>query len=393
MDSHQQDTKQKHRQISADVEHFATMSLWLDGEVSPHYPPLDGDVTADVAVVGAGIAGIATAYFLASAGAKVVVLEARRVADAASGRNAGFLLAGVAENFVAASHRYGARNALRIWRFTKRTQALVRSLVEEHAIDCALRWNGSDQIAGDDEEWREIEESARLLSSEGVTVKADRSTHRATYADDGEMHPVRWVRGLAAAAVKKGARLHESTKVEAVKGGEARTATGNVHAGAVVLCTNAYTAHLAISRVRPVRGQMLATAATTPVFGRPAYAKRGYQYWRQTQDGRVLVGGWRDTAVDEEVGEEERTTERIQKQLEAFLNENRVSAPVTHRWAGTMGFSHDALPYIGRVGEGVFVCGGFTGHGMSFGPASAELVAGLVQGSTHPDAELFDPSR
>ncbi len=138
---------------------------------------------------------------------------------------------------------------------------------------------------------------------------------------------------------------------------------------------------------------MLATGATARVFDRPAYANRGYQYWRQTGDGRILVGGWRDTAVDEEVGEEERTTDRIQKQLEAFLNEHRVTAPVTHRWAGTMGFSHDALPYIGRIAEGVFVCGGFTGHGMSFGPASAELVAALVRGSTHPDAELFDPAR
>ena len=369
------------------------MSLWLDGDVSPHYPPLEGDVTADVAVVGAGIAGVATAYFLASAGAKVVVLEARRVAEAASGRNAGFLLAGVAENFVAASGRYGERNALRIWRFTKRTQALVRSLVDEHAIDCALRWNGSDQIAGDDEEWREIEESARRLSAEGVAVSVDPASHRATYAEDGEMHPVRWVRGLAAAAVKKGARIHESTRVDAVGAGEARTARGAVRAGAVVLCTNAYTAHLAPSEVRPVRGQMLATAATAPVFDRPAYANRGYQYWRQTSDGRVLVGGWRDTAVDEEVGEEERTTERIQRQLDAFLNEHRVAAPVTHRWAGTMGFSHDALPYVGRIGERLFVCGGFTGHGMAFGPASAELVAALVRGSTHPDAEIFDPSR
>ena len=368
------------------------MSLWLDGEVSAH-PPLDSDVTADVAVVGAGIAGIATAYFLASEGAKVVVLEARRVAEAASGRNAGFLLAGVAENFVAASRRYGERNALRIWRFTKRTQALVRSLVEEHSIDCALRWNGSDQIAGDDEEWREIRESAEQLSSEGVAVNVDPGSRTATYADDGEMHPVRWVRGLAAAAVKKGVRIHESTRVDSVNAREARTASGVVRAGAVVLCTNAYTAHLATSRVRPVRGQMLATAATARAFERPAYANRGYRYWRQTNDGRVLVGGWRDTAVDEEVGEEERTTDAIQRQLEAFLNEHRVTAPVTHRWAGTMGFSHDALPYIGRIADGVFVCGGFTGHGMSFGPASAELVAALVRGSTHPDAELFDPSR
>lgn len=368
------------------------MSMWLDGETRAH-PPLNADVTADVVIVGAGIAGIATAYFLALEGAKVVVLEARGVAEAASGRNAGFLLAGVAENFVAASRRYEERNALRIWRFTKRTQALVRSLVAEHDIDCALRWKGSDQIAGDDGEWREIEDSARRLSSEGVAVSVDPAARRATHADDGELHPVRWVRGLAAAAVTKGVRIHESTRVEAVTPGEARTATAVVRAGAIVLCTNAYTAHLATSRVRPVRGQMLATAATAPVFERPAYANRGYRYWRQTSDGRVLVGGWRDTAVDAEVGEEERTTDVIQRQLEAFLRENAITAAVTHRWAGTMGFSHDALPYVGQIARGVFVCGGFTGHGMAFGPASAELVAALVRGGTHPDADLFDPSR
>jgi len=172
-----------------------------------------------------------------------------------------------------------------------------------------------------------------------------------------------------------------------------RTARAVVRAGAVVLCTNAYTAHLAASRVRPVRGQMLATAPAAPVFERPAYANRGYQYWRQTGDGRVLVGGWRDTAVDEEVGEDERTTDVIQRQLEAFLRERAITAAVTHRWAGTMGFSHDALPYIGAIAPGTFVCGGFTGHGMAFGPASAELVATLVRGATHPDADLFDPMR
>src|SRR5205807_3028546 len=128
-------------------------------------------------------------------------------------RNAGFLLAGVAENFVAASRRYGAERALRIWRLTKRTQALVRSLVGEHAIDCELRWNGSDQVAGDDEEWREIVESARKLAAHGVAASVDAMGRRATYADDGDLHPVKWVRGLARAAAVAGADIHESTHV------------------------------------------------------------------------------------------------------------------------------------------------------------------------------------
>jgi gamma-glutamylputrescine oxidase len=368
------------------------MSLWLDG-VGHAYPPLDGDASADVAVVGAGIAGIATAYFLAKAGASVVVLEARGVAEAASGRNAGFLLAGVAENFVAASRRYGEANALRIWRLTKRTQALVRQLVAEHGIECELRWNGSDQIAVDEEEWREVQESARLLAARGVSVRTNRGTRTATYADDGDLHPVRWVRGLARAAVAAGARIHEESPVTAIEVGTARTARGTVRAGTVVLCTNAYTAHLTSSRVRPVRGQMLATAPAPPMFARPAYAKRGYRYWRQTADGRVVVGGWRDTAAEREVGEDETPTPEIQAHLDAFLKEHGITAPVTHRWAGTMGFSHDALPYVGRAGDRLFVCGGFTGHGMSFGAACAELVATLVRGAPHPEADLFDPAR
>jgi gamma-glutamylputrescine oxidase len=269
----------------------------------------------------------------------------------------------------------------------------VRSLVGEHAIECDLRWNGSDQIAGDAAEWDEVAESARRLAAQGVDAKLDAARRTATYADDGDLHPVKWVRGLARSAVRAGARLHESTLVTAVSEGRVTTGAGVIAAGAVVLCTNAYTAHLTRTRVRPVRGQMLATAPARPTFARPAYAKRGYQYWRQTIDGRVVVGGWRDTAVEREVGEEEATTDEIQSQLAAFLREHRIDAPVTHRWAGTMGFSHDALPYVGHIGARLFVCDGFTGHGMAFGPASAEIVATLVRGGTHADADLFDPSR
>ncbi len=368
------------------------MSLWLDGAQRSH-PPLAGDTSADVAIVGGGIAGIASAYFLAKAGASVVVLEGRGVAEAASGRNAGFLLAGVAENFVAAARRYGEARALRIWDVTRRTQTLVRSLVAEHGIDCELRWNGSDQIAGDDEEWAGIRESARRLAAHGVRVSVDAGRRAATYQDDADLHPVRWIRGLARAASTAGARIHEDTPVVDVRDGVARTAGGAVRAGAVLLCTNAYTSHLLDARIRPVRGQMLATAPAPAVFARPAYAHRGYRYWRQTADGRVVVGGWRDTAVEREVGEDETPTEEIQQHLDAFLREHGITAPVTHRWAGTMGFSHDALPYVGHAGARLFVCAAFTGHGMSFGPACAEIAAALVRGASHPDADLFDPTR
>ena len=369
-------------------------SLWLD-EIEPDtHAPLDADVSADVAVVGGGVAGVATAYHLALRGASVVLLEARTIAEAASGRNAGFLLAGVAENFVAASRRYGEANALRIWNVTTRNQRLVREIVERHRIACDLAWNGSAQIAGDDEEWSEVRASAERLRREGARVTIAASDRAAIYEDDGELHPARYVRGLAAAATECGARVHSRTRAVAVSAAEVVTERRRVRAGAVVVCVNAYAAHLVPLRVRPVRGQMLATEPVARrVFDRPAYANRGYRYWRQRADGRVLVGGWRDTAAEEEVGEEERTSDRVQRRLEEFLRERAPDARVSHRWAGIMGFSHDALPYVGRLATGVFVNAGFTGHGMAFTTATGELVADLIRGVARSETDLFAPER
>ena len=371
-----------------------TTSLWQDVP-GARRPPLFGDVRADVCIVGAGIAGLSLALALARDGARVVVLEAERIGAGASGRNAGFVLAGVAENFVASCRRYGAERAARLWRFTVTNRVLLRALVERHGIECEARWNGSLQVAGSEEEWAEIRESVDLLAPQGVRGALLATERGAIFADDGELHPVRLLHGLADAAAGLGAQVHEASRATAVSADHVVTGAGAVRSGAVVACTGAWTERLLpSSRVVPIRGQMLATAPLgRRVFQRPVYADRGYRYWRQTADGRVVVGGWRFLAFDEEVGEADETTATIQDALDAFLGERGITTPVTHRWAGTMEYSHDGLPYLGRRSDGVWVAGGFTGHGNGFAYAGAELVASLVRSGGHPDADLFDPER
>jgi glycine/D-amino acid oxidase-like deaminating enzyme len=222
-------------------------------------------------------------------------------------------------------------------------------------------------------------------------VPAERA---AIFEEDGELHPVRYVRGLARAAQEAGAIFHERSRALGVEAGAVRTDRVRVSAGAVVVCVNAYSRHLVPLRIRPVRGQMLATAPVSRrVFARPAYAHRGYRYWRQRADGRLLVGGWRDLSPHVEVGEEEQTTPLLQSALDAFVREHAPDAAVTHRWAGIMGFSHDALPYAGRLRDGTFVLGGFTGHGMAFATAASALVAELARGGAPADTDLFAPDR
>jgi glycine/D-amino acid oxidase-like deaminating enzyme len=155
-------------------------------------------------------------------------------------------------------------------------------------------------------------------------------------------------------------------------------------AGAVVLATNAYTCQLLPEvQIRPVRGQMLATAADrSGLVPRPTYSHRGFRYWRQLADGRVLVGGFRDHALAEEVGYEARTTPRIQGLLEGQAGELGTSAPVRHRWAGIMGFTEDELPIVGQVSgrPNVYLCAGYSGHGMGFAFHCAKRVAAMLTG-------------
>lgn len=272
---------------------------------------------------------------------------------------------------------------------------LLRALIERHGIACETRWNGSLQVAGSADEWAEIRESVRLLATHGVRASLIEEDRAALFADDGELHPVRLLHGMAAAATDLGASLHEGTRATAVTPDGVVTDAGTVRAGAVVVCAGPWmTALLPSSRVVPIRGQMLATAPLgRRIFDRPAYADRGYRYWRQAADGRVVVGGWRFLAFDEEIGDVDRTTPVIQEALDGFLRERGIDAPVTHRWSGTMEFSHDGLPYAGRRADGVWVLGGFTGHGNGFAYAAAELVASLIRSGSHPDADLFDPER
>jgi glycine/D-amino acid oxidase-like deaminating enzyme len=134
---------------------------------------------------------------------------------------------------------------------------------------------------------------------------------------------------------------------------------------------------------------MLLTAPVADqVADRPVYSDRGYRYWRQLADGRVTLGGWRNTAFDDEVGFDDQPTTAVQARLDAHLRGVLgVDAPVERRWAGTMGFTPDRLPLVGPVPglPGVFVCAGYSGHGMGFAFEAARLLVDhVVDGSPLP---------
>jgi gamma-glutamylputrescine oxidase len=149
--------------------------------------------------------------------------------------------------------------------------------------------------------------------------------------------------------------------------------------------------------VQPIRGQVVVTEPLVErLYERPQYARRGFDYWQQLPDGRLVVGGRRDTDLEAESTSQEATTPEVQAALEELIGDLVGGQPaITHRWSGTFGMSPDGLPVVGAVPErdGVWVSGGYSGHGNVLGPACGDLVAKAILGRREPELTLLDPAR
>ena len=334
----------------------------------------------DVLVVGGGITGVSLLRRLAELGIRAALVERSRLAFGASGRNAGFLLEGTAANYAEAVAVHGRAKASEVWAYTAENH---RRLDQALGGRAHYRRGGSRTLAASPAEEHQLEESAALMREDGWPV--DLREGSILNPRDGELHPAEAVGALAADCLP-GSIFEETTVADL---GELPIA-----ADEVVLATNAFTGQLLAGiPIAPVRAQMLATAPFTGVAAElPTYSDRGYRYWRQLPSGEVLVGGWRNTALSEEVGYDLSTTPTVQGHLDRHLAQLGVDVAVTHRWAGTMGFTPDALPLVGRLRPGLSICAGYTGHGMAFAFLCALALADHLSGGPSPEKWL-DPAR
>jgi gamma-glutamylputrescine oxidase len=264
----------------------------------------------------------------------------------------------------------------------------------------AFRRTGSLKLVADDAEREELAADYEALREDGFDAELleDLDTQLARlysaallHPTDGALQPARWVRRLAATAAGAGAELVEAHRVESLD---------ELEAEQVVIATDGYTDGLLSSldeAIGPVRGQVIVTEPLPEhPFRRPHYARHGFDYWQQTEDGRLVLGGRRDVQLDEEFTGEEGLSEPVQRALEGFAAELLGSRPwITHRWSGIFGRTADGLPLVGRVPghDGVWVAAGYSGHGNVLGLMCGELVAQAILGSPAPELAIFDPAR
>ncbi len=368
-------------------------SFWL-AEATPTLRSQPLSATADVEVVGGGITGISAALMLARLGKRVRLHEARAVASGASGRNGGFALRGGAMAYDSARAWLGHDAAADYWRLT---EAYVDRMAELGGD--AVRRTGSLRLAGDDER-DELRAEYEALREDGFAAEwrdelpeplAGRFPGALFHPDDAVLQPARLVRRLALAAAEAGVEIREHDRVKDLAQLEAET---------VLVATDGYPSGLLgelEGLIIPTRGQMIATEPLSErLFPMPHYGRHGYDYWHQNEEGRLIVGGFRDADMDSEFTAEEATTERIQGALEGFAEALLGRKPaVTHRWAGVFGLVPDLMPVVGchPVHDGVWIAGGYSGHGNVLGLMCGELVARAIAGQPHELLERMSPAR
>jgi gamma-glutamylputrescine oxidase len=385
---------------------------WLDSPYEPRLG-LEERVEVEACVIGGGVGGLSCARRLAMHGVETLVLERSTVAGGASGRNGGFLLAGVAAFHNDARDLYGPERNRRIYARTVAAQQEIYELAETLGLDDAVRRVGSLRVAVTEAEAERVRGQVQALREDafpGELVERDelpavlrpRGLCACLVEHDAALHPVRWYRALAEAAEQAGARIYEGTAargpVPAPGEGEVQTAGGAVRARHVVVAADAALSRLVpeyAGRVRARRLHMVASEPTERVVEQLVYPRWGYEYFQQRPDGRLMLGGFSDLDGAASYTDREEGSPEIWARLESYLHDELgLDTRVSHRWVGLVGYTEDQLPFVGEVPgrPGLHVAGGYSGHGNVPGYVAGQEIADAIAGVAREEP-LFAPDR
>ena len=398
-----------------------TTSLWQGTFEVPSYPALDHDARADVCVVGAGIAGLSTAYLLAKAGQRVIVLDDGPVGGGESGRTTAHLTTAMDDRIYVLEHVHGEGGARRIVESHGAAISCIEETISREGIDCDFqRVNGYLFLGGGDSE-RVLDEelaSAARAGMPGVTklpripgVSFD-SGPCLRYPNQGQFHALKYLSGLARAFVRAGGRIHGDTHVTAVEGGSpCKVETDRDHAvtaDAVCVCTNASITDMFRTHVKQAPYRTFVVAAVVPRGSVPTAlywdTPDPYHYVRlqrlEPPPGADDAAGEFDALI---VGGEDRKTAHGDdaddrwRCLEEWMRERFPQArEVVYRWSGQVLEPNDYIAFIGRNPDGaenVYMASGDSGQGMTHGTIAGMLLSDLVLGQPNPWTSLYDPNR
>ena len=392
-----------------------TKSPWIDTVDMPEFPQLSEDVRADVCVVGAGIAGMTTAYMLAKAGSSVVVLDDGLIGNGETGRTTAHITAALDDRYFRIESMHGSEGARLA--AESHTAAVNRAgfIMREEEIDCDFEIvdgylfapEGMTQV----EFRRRLEKEVPAVHRAGLSdvVVVERcpfdfwdSGVALKFPDQAQFHPLKFLAGLARCIERDGGRIYNYTHVESVEGGPSavtRTDRGHrVLSAATVVCTNSSISDYVLTHTKQAafRTYVIALRVLTGSVPHGLYWDDAdpYHYVRLQRvgdHGDLLIVG----------GEDHKTGHRDGKDrfaaLERWTRERfPMAGPVEYRWSGQVLEPFDYLSFTGANPDGtenVYMHSGDSGNGITHGIVAGILLTDLVMKRENPWAALYDPKR
>lgn len=390
-------------------------SYWARSQ-PPQNPPLQQDISVDVAIVGGGLTGLSAAYYLRklSPVKQVAVLEARGCGNGASGRNGAMVLTMTADRYIALSSSPETDKEI-----YDLTAANIRRLAELSAatgIDCELETNGALQVLNTDDDIRAARTYVQKARSLGMPVEfwekpkvvaaIGTEAYEAAFFDPsgGQVHPMKLVQVFKAAAGSAGARIYENTVVTNIEEGSEHvlhTEDGHrVKAASLVLASNASTSRLGYLRnsIVPVREYV----AMTPPLDAQQLTGTGWRrrlpfndsrtevyYLGLTRDNRIHIGGGGPSyrfngAADNKTDSISHFSQLRRELVRLYPSLKNVEFDVG--WSGVVDWSLDESPAVGRMGKhgNIFYAIGYSGHGVNLTSVFGRILADLEAGRDQP---------
>ncbi|MGB3402984.1 MAG: FAD-dependent oxidoreductase [Microcoleaceae cyanobacterium] len=396
-----------------------THSYWLTNAPYQNYrstPDLPSQT--DVVVIGGGMTGVSTAYWLSKNGINVTLLERRGISGGATGRNGGNFNPRTTKNFSLALKEYGIDTAQAILEYVSKNAQAIKNFVKDHHVDCELSFPGAVTLALTPEESDLLQQAASALAQYDVEgeywnrEQCTQFTHSSDflagvfYPDVGRLWPAKLVAAIASEGLKQGVNLQTQTEVYEVQkessGLIVKTNRGSLQAQNVVYATNAWTRELlpfVKDIIVPIRGQMLVTEPVPPMWDFSFFTR--FEYCIQRPDGRIFLGGrrWASPTGEENNDDDTVINPAVSQGLKEFLTQHFPdlrNIKVEQEWTGVMAFSKDANPLIGPVPKrpGEYIAAGFTGNGMVMTFLAGLAITDMIMGrSPSVVVEAFEPSR
>lgn len=367
-------------------------------------PPVEGDATTDVCVIGGGLAGLTVALELARAGRQVVVVEEEQVGFGASGRNGGFVGPAWSQRLDALTRKLGEGRAHELYRLSQEGVDIVARNIAGVTMPGVDVTHGKLSVARTPSHDAFLRRRDRLRRDFGQAVevwvpekvrgalKTSRYYEALYYPDDFQINPLAYVRGLAAEIERLGGKVFERSRVTGIGRGagnrKVRFETGTVTAQQIVIATGGYTGNWINELSRsfvPIatyvmltcaQPELIATAVSTP-FG-VGDQRRAGDYYRLVDGGsRILWGGRITTRVSEP------------RQLAQLLHATMVSTypqlhdlEIDYAWSGLMAYARHLMPQIRPIEDGLWSCTAFGGHGINTTAIGGKVLAEAILGES-----------